>query len=231
MTYYFWLMFATILGPLALSFDKKVAYYRKWVKLSVPLLFFAVIFIAWDIFFTAKGVWGFNPKYVSNWNWFGLPIEEILFFILVPFACLFIYEVVKAYFGKYSFEFLARIFAFSFGLSSFILTVTYLERWYTLVACGMAFLLLVGFYFKARVAWFPKFALAYCIGLIPFFIINGALTGMFTSEPVVWYNEAHFSGIRLVTIPLEDLYYNMDLLLLITWGYEKSVQKTLPQSI
>lgn len=227
MTYYAWLIVATITGLILLSFDKKVAFYKTWKFLVLPILTFAIIFISWDIFFTKKGVWGFNPVYISKMRFFGLPLEELSFFIVVPFACMFIYEVVKVYFKNQSFLTLGRALGFGIGLGSFILTVSYLDRWYTLVACGMSFMFVVGFYFKARVSWFPKFALAFVIGLIPFLIINGALTGMFTKEPVVWYNEAHFSGIRIVTIPLEDLFYNFDLLILITWMYEKSARRAL----
>lgn len=225
MTYYAWLIVATIIGPLALSFDKKVAFYKTWKFLLPSIGLMALVFIGWDVFFTQKGIWGFNSTYVSSSKFFGLPIEEILFFIVVPFACMFIYEVVKTYFEKYALLILGRGLAFGIGLGAFILTISFLERWYTLVACGMAFMLVVGFYFKSRVIWFSKFSLAFIIGLLPFLIINGALTGMFTEQPVVWYNEAHFSGIRIGTIPLEDLFYNFDLLLLITWIYEKSAVK------
>jgi hypothetical protein len=55
---------------------------------------------------------------------------------------------------------------------------------------------------------------------VPFFIVNGVLTGMFTPEPVVWYSESHIVGWRIVTIPMEDLFYNYSLLLPIIWIHE-----------
>jgi len=48
--------------------------------------------------------------------------------------------------------------------------------------------------------------------LLPFLIVNGLLTGSATTLPVVWYNPAEFSGWRIITIPVEDLFYNFDLL-------------------
>jgi hypothetical protein len=60
---------------------------------------------------------------------------------------------------------------------------------------------------------------AYLLCLIPFFIVNGILTGATTPEPIVWYSEAHIIGLRMISIPFEDLYYNYALLLPLTWIY------------
>ncbi|MDO7698288.1 MAG: lycopene cyclase domain-containing protein [Schleiferiaceae bacterium] len=49
--------------------------------------------------------------------------------------------------------------------------------------------------------------------LIPFFITNGVLTGSFIADEVVWYNDAENLGIRLFTIPIEDVSYAFSLLL------------------
>ena len=56
------------------------------------------LFIPWDIYFTAKGVWDFNPNFIIDVKFLYLPIEEWLFFIIVPYACVFIYEVLNYFF-------------------------------------------------------------------------------------------------------------------------------------
>jgi lycopene cyclase domain-containing protein len=53
---------------------------------------------------------------------------------------------------------------------------------------------------------------SFLVCLLPFLIVNGLLTGAATTLPVVWYNPAEFSGWRIITIPVEDLFYNFDLL-------------------
>jgi lycopene cyclase domain-containing protein len=61
----------------------------------------------------------------------------------------------------------------------------------------------------------------YLLLLIPFFIVNGILTGTGLEEPVVWYNDEENLGIRLLTIPVEDVVYGFELFLLTVFFFEK----------
>ena len=54
------------------------------------------------------------------------------------------------------------------------------------------------------------------------FIVNGLLTGSFIENQIVWYNDNHNLGIRLFTIPIEDVFYNCFMLLLVMIGYQKT---------
>ena len=87
----------SLLGPLALSFDKRVAFFKKWKALFPAIFLMMLVFIPWDILKTAKGVWGFNPDYIIGIYFFNLPLEECLFFICIPYACVFIYECLNNY--------------------------------------------------------------------------------------------------------------------------------------
>jgi lycopene cyclase domain-containing protein len=55
-----------------------------------------------------------------------------------------------------------------------------------------------------------KFYIAYGVSLIPFYIVNGILTAV----PIVMYNNAENMNFRVGTIPLEDHFYSMSLILL-----------------
>ncbi len=62
--------------------------------------------------------------------------------------------------------------------------------------------------------WLTKFFIAYAIHLLPFLLVNGVLTGAFTPAPVVWYDNTENLGLRIITIPIEDIIYALLLLLM-----------------
>jgi lycopene cyclase domain-containing protein len=212
MSYYGYILLFSFLGPLCLSFDKKVAYYKKIPRLIIPLILVSGLFLVWDQWFTVNGIWGFNPEYVSGIYFGKLPLEEVLFFAVVPYNCLFIYEVVGAYFNPPNNAFLNRMFILPFCLLGSVLLIKNSLGWYPYTAVPLSLIMALLLVFH-QPNWLSQFVLTYLICLIPFLVVNGLLTGAATESPVVWYNEKDFSGWRLLTIPLEDLFYNFDLLL------------------
>jgi len=220
MSPYLWIIIGTIAGPLLLSFDKKVHFYTNWKALFPALLVVGTAFLIWDNYFTHQSIWGFTPEYLCGIYIDQLPLEECLFFLVVPYACVFIYEVLKAYFPKRKTAILGRLVAFTLVFSGLLIGSMNLENWYTASACSGAAILIIGIYFVGKAPWFGDFSLAFLVALIPFLIVNGILTGSFTEQPVVWYNEEHIIGFRIATIPLEDIYYNLCLLLPVVAIYE-----------
>jgi lycopene cyclase domain-containing protein len=230
MSWYLWIIVGTILGPLVLSFDQKVHFYTYWKSVLVGIVVVGIFFLLWDEYFTELEVWGFNPKYVTGIYWGKLPLEECLFFVVVPYACLFIHEVLKAYFPNMKTELLGKAFGFAFALSGLFFAMEHLKQWYTMTACSFSSILIIGFAFRAKVSWFGSFAFTYLVTLVPFLVVNGLLTGSATPEPIVWYNNDHFMGIRIGTIPIEDLYYNMCMLLPIVAIHELLIKKKQPRN-
>lgn len=209
--YYLILNLASILFPFLLSFDKNVRYVAKWRYTLISIIFTSLIFIPWDAWFTAKGVWGFNEQYLTGIHFFGLPMEENLFFITVPFACIFVMECVKYYLPgwvKFVDVKLNWIILIVFNILTVTLIVLYWGRWYSMSAMigALVAVNLCSFLVRNYVA---LATVSYAFICIPFFIINGALTGAFSDAPVVWYSPEEFSGVRIGTIPMEDLYYNL----------------------
>ena len=90
----------TVLFPFILSFDKKVAFYKNFKFLFPAILITGIFFLIWDQWFTDMNVWGFNSLHLTGYFIGDIPIEEVMFFVTVPYACLFIYECLIAYIGR-----------------------------------------------------------------------------------------------------------------------------------
>lgn len=219
----------TISFPLVRSFEPKIHFARKWSALFPAIVFTAAFFLVWDHWFTVMGVWEFNPRYLLGIYLFELPLEEWLFFITVPFACVFIYEVLKYFFPKDYFRNWSKPFVYVLVPFLVGFGFIHLDKWYTSVNCfvGAAVLTLHFLVFNDR--FLGRFIFAYLVHLIPFFICNGILTGGITEEPVVIYNNAENLGIRIWTVPVEDAIYSMTLLLMNVSIFERlRAQKTIP---
>ncbi|MFT5822701.1 MAG: lycopene cyclase domain-containing protein [Crocinitomix sp.] len=200
----------TILFPLVLSFDKKVAFYKSWKYLIYGFLFVGIPFIIWDVFFTKMEVWGFNADYLTGINLYNLPIEEVLFFVAVPFACTFIYACVKEYFPKLRLTGFNRVFYALLVMYAVAVILFGFGGYYSTIAGVLAILTIpILRKLKVKLRFLP---LSFLIALAPFFIVNGILTGTGLDSPVVWYDDAENTGIRFFTIPMDDVIYAWTLL-------------------
>lgn len=206
---YLILNLACIFFPFILSFDKKIAYYKLWKPLFIGILISAAFFIIWDILFTKLGVWSFNPTYIIGIYIFNLPIEEILFFITVPYACIFIYEVVNGY-TKRDVIGCGKPYSIVISVICLVLIILFHDKTYTLVNASICLIMLLYAAFIYKSQNLGRFFLAYFISLIPFLICNGLLTAL----PVVIYNNNENMNLRLFTIPLEDTLYGLSLMLI-----------------
>ena len=212
MSLYLLLMIFSFGSCFVLSFDRKVAFYKNIRFLAPAIVIVAIPFLIWDQIFTDYGVWGFNETYLQGFYIAKLPIEEVLFFFFIPYCCLFIYEVLIAYYPNASLHRLTMAFSIFLVLTGVLMALTHLNQWYTLSACSLTVLIVI-FVMKQKYIWYPRAIFAFVVALIPFFVVNGILTGLATEEPIVWYNDSHNTGIRLLTIPLEDVFYNFSLLI------------------
>ena len=193
--------------PFLYSFEKKMRFIKHWKAVFVSLTIVATVFLIWDAIFTANGVWGFNPDYHLNILLFGMPIEEWMFFFCIPYASIFIHYSL-AYFKPNLLlsDKITRFITLFFML--ILLPILFLnsDKDYTFVNYSfLFFILLLGFFFGVK--HLQRFYISFLIILVPFFIVNGVLTGTGLEEPIVWYNNAENLGIRLITIPIEDIGY------------------------
>lgn len=205
---YLTIIVLTFLGPFVLSFDSKVHYYKKWRPLAASMLVIAPIYIIWDAVATDRGDWWFSEEHTSGITILGLPLAEVLFFLVVPYACIFIYEVLLYYLGDSELPFNRWAYV-SVTVALLVLAVVFIDQYYTatVLVFTAAFLYIAAVLYpailKARAYW--QYAL---MSLVPFFIVNYILT----SIPIVLYNDDAIWGVRITTIPAEDLIYNFSML-------------------
>lgn len=202
---YLFLDIGTLLCPFFLSFDNNVKFRNSWLSAFLASLIISVPFLIWDAIFTEKGYWGFNPDFITGIHIGNLPLEEVLFFIFIPIACTFIYEVCKHFFRSWNVTNLNRIFFFFIPLYALALVIIDDFGHYTLSVVISSSIVLFWLMANPNYRFAP---LAFIISIIPFLLVNGALTGGFTDEPVVWYNEAQKISYRIFTIPMEDILYS-----------------------
>jgi lycopene cyclase domain-containing protein len=207
------LLFA-ISYPLAQSFEHRIRYSSQWKYLFPGMLGTAAFFIVWDVWFTNLGVWEFNTRYVLGLFFLDLPIEEWLFFFIVPFSSVFIYEVLIYFFPKDYFLPFGKAIVWILAPFLLVMGILHLDKWYTSVNFLVGALTLIIHYLIFKEKYLGRFIFAYLVHLIPLMICNGILTGGLTEEPVVIYNNAENLGIRIWTVPIEDLIYSMILFLM-----------------
>lgn len=214
MSLYLFLNLASIFIPFLYSFENRMKYIKRWKAVFSSIIITAIFFIIWDIIFTKMGVWSFNPRYHSGINFFDLPIEEWLFFICIPYSSIFIH---------FAFHYFCPTILLSkknvlriYGILMLILLPTivfHYDKWYTVINYSVLVLLLTYTVYKVPTI-LNTFFITFLIILIPFTMVNGILTGSFIDEPVVLYNNDENLGIRLGTIPIEDIGYAFTMILM-----------------
>ena len=215
------ILIVSIAVPLSLSFDKKLQFYKQWKYLFPAIVLVSSVYITFDIYFTKTGVWGFNPAYHSNILICNLPLEEWLFFMVIPYASIFLHDSFVLYYPHirvpHKVSFILGVFLV---LLLAVLSVLHLGKSYTnyifITAIGA---LIFSFFDKAKVI--NHYYITYLIILIPFFASNAILTGTFIEKEVVWYNHLENLGIRVLTIPIEDFVYGFSLILFVLLIREK----------
>ena len=210
--------FVVIAGPVVSQFSRQIKHVSRWrLKLLVSGIVM-IPYVIWDAL-VAGSHWWFNDAYTLNFRLFGLPIEEWLFFITVPFGCLLVWETLP-----HTDSWLGRLKSLRYVRTSLYTTlpigvwVFSAGKQYTgLVLFCFGLVALVDTLLGVDLLLRPKTYLYLVIVSVLILVFNGYLT----ARPVVLYGEAYQVGYRILTIPLEDIGYGFTLMLFNTMLYEK----------
>lgn len=96
---YLVLMAACLAITLPLEFLFRARVYRRWrllVRALVPTL---VVFAVWDIVGIVRGHWWYSERYTTGVMIGPMPVEELVFFIVIPICAVLTYEAVGTVLG------------------------------------------------------------------------------------------------------------------------------------
>jgi lycopene cyclase domain-containing protein len=175
----------------------------------ISLLISAIIFISWDIAVTDY-FWNFNQNYILGIKFIRIPLEEMLFFFTVPFACLFLYVNFTQLFKSEKIlnrNLILEIISVIFFLSGCFFI---LKKYYT--ALVFLYLVVIWFFdlFLLKTKLTTKVVYWYFMAIV--FLLTFIFNYYLTKRPVVIYNDSVNLNIRLLTIPVEDFIYGISLI-------------------
>jgi lycopene cyclase domain-containing protein len=94
---YLLILAACVVGTLPLEFVLHTRVYARWARLLGTLLPVVLVFGAWDIGAIHAGWWHYDARYVVGTRVPGrLPLEELLFFVVIPTCAVLTLEAVRA---------------------------------------------------------------------------------------------------------------------------------------
>lgn len=223
MSEYLLLNIIIIIFPFLLSFEKKIQYYKKLPALFVSIILIGGIYIVWDSIAASRGDWAFNPEYILGFTIFKLPIEEILFFVTVPYSAVFLYETAKLYLHETKIDINKRLIP-AIIVILISLAVIFREKYYTCtVLLFTALFLIISMFSKYPVFKSRIYIIWILFMFVPFFVVNYVLTSL----PIVTYSLGAIVGFRILTIPVEDFFYSFSMLSLYLLVYVRVKEKWL----
>lgn len=94
---YLLILLACIVGTLPLEFVLHTRVYARWRRLLAVLAAVVVVFGGWDVIAIAHSDWHYDGRYLIGVTLPGrLPLEELLFFVVIPTCAVLTLEAVRA---------------------------------------------------------------------------------------------------------------------------------------
>ena len=194
------------------------AFWRQWRGTVRGLALVSVPFIIWDALAAQAGHWQFSQAYTLGINAWGLPLEEILFFVTVPLGCMVVWvqlgrvsNATKPLMAiKHAHWLLVSAVPILVGLAVLSETPSYTRL--ALLAAAITCIILS---WHRRLVVSRRFVVFQLCSFALFLVCNTILTGL----PIITYSDQAVLGWRIGTIPVEDFLYNFALLNLFLVAY------------
>jgi lycopene cyclase domain-containing protein len=187
--------------PMLLMLDKRFKSKKTFNQIVPGLLLMAALFTVWDLVFSHLLIRTFNPTYVIGYYFLGIPFEEYLLFLLIPFTVTVIYEYMLNLFPERMHQQSGNTFATILALLFLFLAIAFRQHQYTFYTCIFSSLLLQFNVYFLKSAFLGRYFFVFAVALVPAMLIHAVLT----SHPIIQYSNTGISGIKIGTIPFEDI--------------------------
>lgn len=187
-----------------LSLFTDVKPHKKWRSLLAAYTLVSIPFILIDYWATRSSLWSFNELYILSYRVLLLPSEEILFFLTVPFAMMYVWGVVRKHVKHKPMRTSFSLFLMA-AISTVSITtlIIFANNTYTMMSTMLAFVT-VCIIAATKLVFDNRFWI-FQIALLGIFVMANIIL---TSMPIIIYNNAEIIGVKLSTIPIEDFFFN-----------------------
>lgn len=218
---------AVVLVPvLVLSLRRSTFFLPRWPAAFTALTLTAIPFLVWDAVVTGRH-WWFNEQYVLGPRLGPLPIEEVLFFVAMPFACLFSWRTL---FWKPDAAKLPVVAVAPWLVLLPLGIVGAFVGWpeYTSLAIGAVGLAaIVDLALGGGLLRTPRF-LAFLVFVL---VLTAGFNGYLTGRPIVQYDPRYQLDLRVITTPVEDFIYGLALVIATAAIFERLSRSTGPSRL
>lgn len=215
-------MDAAIFGPVfTFSCLRRSLTARQWGAVVISIFAVAVPFIAWDIVVTGEH-WCFDERFVLGLGALGLPIEEWLFFVAVPFACLFLW--IAGFRHRGDFRASPRPVGLRIGLG--LIALSAFIGWtgppYSALCVLVLGIFIAGDCRLGAAVSTHRSAPLFAVSVV---LLTAVFDGFLTARPVVHYAPSAICGLRIGSIPIEDFGYGLALVGSVVAVFEATMRR------
>ena len=97
---YLLVLAACLIGTAPLEVVLHTRVYARWRRLLLTLAPVVVVFTAWDVLAIRAGHWAYDPRQTTGLRIGNVPIEELLFFLVIPTCAILAFEAVRVVQGR-----------------------------------------------------------------------------------------------------------------------------------
>lgn len=201
-------------GPLFSHWLTDRGTFPNWKAFTGAFIVVSLPFLVWDHLVT-KWWWYFSEQYTLGLRIGSLPLEEILFFVVVPWGCGVLWHNIRPEWKKHSvafpIELLVALPLLALG------AIALLNAWWYTASVSILLPLIIGASsWKKR--WLNQTStLIFFAGVL---LLTLIFNGYLTARPIVTYNPAIVTNWRIWTVPIEDFLYGLILVSGVVWVYD-----------